>query len=97
MPKKTAKPLRVKKANGRRPNCGERLEMTDRDRDWFLAAMDRPPKPLPELAPRALAYPRDDSRQEYSYESSICLHLQNEVHQTMGVDAQHLSGEHSGT
>ena len=27
----------------------QRLEMTDRDRDRFLAALDRPPKPLPEL------------------------------------------------
>jgi hypothetical protein len=25
--------------------------MADRDRDQFPAAMDRPPKPLPELAP----------------------------------------------
>jgi Protein of unknown function (DUF1778) len=49
MPKKTAKPLRVKKTNGRRSNGAEWLEMTDRDRDRFLAALNRPPKPLPEL------------------------------------------------
>jgi uncharacterized protein (DUF1778 family) len=31
----------------------ERLVMTDRDRDRFLAALDRPPKPLPALAKAA--------------------------------------------
>jgi hypothetical protein len=55
MPKKTAKSLRVKKTNGRRPNGGERLKMTDRDRVPLLAALDSPPKPLPELARRVVA------------------------------------------
>ncbi len=31
----------------------ERLVMTDRDRDRFLKALDRPPKPLPALAKAA--------------------------------------------
>jgi len=31
----------------------ERLMMTDRDRDRFLKALDRPPKPLPALAKAA--------------------------------------------
>ena len=53
MPKKTAKSLGVKKSNGRQSNGAERMEMTDRDRDQFLAALNRPPKPLPELAQAA--------------------------------------------
>jgi Protein of unknown function (DUF1778) len=39
---------------GRCTLCGGLLEMTDRDRDRFLAALDRPPKPLPELERAAL-------------------------------------------
>jgi Protein of unknown function (DUF1778) len=39
---------------GRCTLCGGLLEMTDRDRDRFLAALDRPPKPLPELERDAL-------------------------------------------
>jgi len=53
MPKMTAKPLRLKKTNQRQSNGAERIEMTDRDRDQFLAALNRPPKPLPELAQAA--------------------------------------------
>jgi len=36
----------------------QRLEMTDRDRDRFLAALDRPPKPLPELERAARLHAR---------------------------------------
>jgi hypothetical protein len=54
MPKKTAKPFRVKKTDGRQSNGGGVLEMTDRDRDRFLTALDRRPKPLPELERAAL-------------------------------------------
>lgn len=36
----------------------QRLEMTDRDRDRFLAALDRPPKPLPALARAARLHTR---------------------------------------
>jgi hypothetical protein len=58
MPKKTAKPLRVKKKNGRQSNGAERMEMTDQDRDQFLAALNRPPKPLPELERAARLHAR---------------------------------------
>jgi uncharacterized protein (DUF1778 family) len=36
----------------------QRLEMTDRDRDRFLAALDRPPKSLPELERAARLHAR---------------------------------------
>ncbi|MBO0799331.1 MAG: DUF1778 domain-containing protein [Blastocatellia bacterium] len=36
----------------------QRLEMTDRDRDRFLAALDRPPKPLSELERAARLHAR---------------------------------------
>jgi uncharacterized protein (DUF1778 family) len=36
----------------------QRLEMTDRDRDRFLAALDRPPKALPELERAARLHAR---------------------------------------
>lgn len=36
----------------------QRLEMTDSDRDRFLAALDRPPKPLPALARAARLHAR---------------------------------------
>ncbi len=36
----------------------ERLVMTDRDRDRFLAALDRRPKPLPALAKAARTHAR---------------------------------------
>ncbi len=36
----------------------QRLEMTDRDRDRFLAALDRPPKLLPALARAARLHAR---------------------------------------
>jgi uncharacterized protein (DUF1778 family) len=36
----------------------ERLVMTDRDRDRFLAALDRPAKPLPELKRAAKIHAR---------------------------------------
>jgi len=49
MAKKTANRIRVKKTDGRQSNGGGLLEMADRDGDRFLAALDRPPKPLPEL------------------------------------------------
>src|SRR5262249_928893 len=42
--KKTANPFRAKKTNGRQSNGGVSLKMTDRDRDRFLAALDRPPR-----------------------------------------------------
>jgi hypothetical protein len=54
MQKKTANPFRVKKTNGRQSNGGGLLKMADQDRDRFLAALDRPPKPLPELERAAL-------------------------------------------
>jgi hypothetical protein len=58
MPKMTAKPLRLKKTNQRQSNGAERIEMTDRDRDQFLAALNRPPKPLPELERAARPHAR---------------------------------------
>jgi hypothetical protein len=58
MPKKTAKPLRVKQTDGRQSKGAERMEMTDRDRDQFLAALNRPTKPLPELERAVRLYTR---------------------------------------
>jgi hypothetical protein len=49
MPKKKANPFRVKKTDGRQSDGGRLLEMRGLDRDRFLAALDRPPKPSPEL------------------------------------------------
>jgi len=61
MPKMTVKPLRLKKTNRRQSNGPERMEMTDRDRDQFLAPLNRPPKPLPELE-RAARLPARTTR-----------------------------------